>query len=286
MSERQFDGPSYKEGQRRDWSAAATGWRRWWQTLERGLSPVGRRLIELAEITQGHKVLDVATGIGEPALTAAALVGPNGSVTATDIAPGMLEIARERAHEAGLRNIDFREMDAEALDLAGKGFDAALCRFGLMFLPDPELALKGIRAVLTDGGRRAAAVWGPPEAVPGPAATFGAIARELGLAPPAPGTPGLFSLAGPGVLSDAMVAAGFTDVRSETLAVSWAFESPERYVEYLQDVSAPIHNLLADEPQERRDAVWRAVGDVAGQFETADGSVVMTSEALLVTGRR
>jgi len=126
----------YKAGQRRDSSSAAAGWKYWWETLETALAPVSKRMIELAQLHARQRVLDVATGIGEPALTAARVVGPAGHVTATDIAPGMLEIARERAEEAGLTNVEFVEADAETIDFPEGSFDAVLCRFGRMFLPN------------------------------------------------------------------------------------------------------------------------------------------------------
>jgi ubiquinone/menaquinone biosynthesis C-methylase UbiE len=137
-----FDPRKYKETQRRDWSSAAAGWREWWPKIEEGLGPVAEHLVALAKVEPGDRVLDIATGIGEPAGTAARRVGPEGSVVATDIAPGMLEIARERAAELSLDNIEFRETDAEELDLPDERFDAVLSRFGLMFLPDLGGALE------------------------------------------------------------------------------------------------------------------------------------------------
>ena len=115
MSTEGFDPARYKAAQRQEWGAVAERWRKWWETIERGAQHVSDRLIELAEIQPGQRVLDVATGIGEPSLTAARRVGPTGSVVATDQAPQMLKIARERSDDLGLRNVEFHEMDAEAL---------------------------------------------------------------------------------------------------------------------------------------------------------------------------
>ncbi|MDO8484125.1 MAG: methyltransferase domain-containing protein, partial [Candidatus Limnocylindrales bacterium] len=112
MSLQTFDPAAYKAGQRRDWTEAAEGWRKWWRRLEAMAGPVGDRLIQLAAVRPGHRVLDIATGIGEPAITAARLVGHAGRVVGTDISPGMLEVARERAAELGLGNVEFHEMDA------------------------------------------------------------------------------------------------------------------------------------------------------------------------------
>lgn len=286
MSTQTFDAAGYKFGQRRDWTEAAAGWRKWWQPLEAALGPVGDRLVELAAIRAGHRVLDIATGIGEPALTAARLVGPAGRVVGTDISPGMLEVARERAADLGLGNVEFHEMDAEALDLPESSFDAALCRFGLMFLPDVDRALVGIRRLLVPGGGFAASVWGPPERYPMATVAFGAVARVLELPAPASGTPGMFSLADGDELAGRFRAAGFAEVHTETLLVRYEFDSLDEYMRFLQEVGAPINNLLADETPERKSEVWRAVAEANAQFVGADGRLQGSGESILVGGRR
>ncbi len=142
MSGESFDSARYKAGQIQQWDAAAANWRKWWQTFEQGAQCLSDRLVELAEIRPGHRVLDVATGIGEPAITAAQRVGPTGLVVATDQAPQMLAIARERAAELKLQNMEFREMDAESLNLPEGTFNAVLCRWGLMFFPNLAESLR------------------------------------------------------------------------------------------------------------------------------------------------
>jgi SAM-dependent methyltransferase len=281
-----FDSAAYKAGQRRDWTRAAEGWRKWWKTLETVLGPVGDRLVQLAEVRPGHRVLDVATGVGEPALAAARVVGPTGSVVGTDISPGMLDLARERATELALGNVEFHEMDAEALDLPDSSFDAALCRFGLMFLPDVDRALESVHRLLVPGGRFAASVWGPPERVPNSRVTFGAITRVLNLPPPAPGTPGVFGLADADGLADRFRVAGYNDVQTETLVARGEFESLGDYILYLQEISAPISSLLADETPERRADVWRAVAEANEEFVSADGKLHLSGESILVVGHK
>lgn len=287
MSTKTFDPIAYKAAQRRDWTDAASGWRKWWKPLEEALAPAGDRLVELAGIRRGQRVLDVATGVGEPAITAARVVGPTGAVVGTDISPGMLEIARERAAGLGLDNVEFYEMDAEALDFPEGSFDAVLCRFGLMFLPDVDAALRDVRRLPAPRGRFAASVWGPPERVPMNSVILGAVARELELAPPAPGTPGLFALADADALAGRLRAAGFAEVQAETLVVRLEVGSLDEYVRFLQDVAAPINNLLANETPERRSRVWRAVAGAANErFVGADGRLHLSGESVLVAGRR
>src|SRR5579863_10324881 len=126
-----FDPAAYKAQQREQWSNAAEGWRRQWATFERGAQPLSDRLMELACVAPGQRVLDVATGIGEPAMTAARRVGPSGSVVAIDQAPQMLAVARDRLQEAGIRNVEFVEGDAEAVPLPPDAFDAVVSRWGI-----------------------------------------------------------------------------------------------------------------------------------------------------------
>ena len=173
MASQQFDENTYKMGQRQQWDSVAVAWKKWWPFFERGAQQVSDRLAELAGIQTGHRVLDIATGIGEPAATVARLVGSGGSVVATDQSSGMLAVARERIVELGLGNVELVEVDAEALDFAEEEFDSVVCRWGLTFLPDLNEALGRIRRSLKPGARFATAVWGPPDRVPFISLPFG-----------------------------------------------------------------------------------------------------------------
>jgi ubiquinone/menaquinone biosynthesis C-methylase UbiE len=151
-----FDYEQFKIEQRQRWNSIAAGWKEWWQTIEITAQKVNDELIEIAEIKPGQKVLDIATGIGEPAVTAARkLVGLSspvnkindnekkkntGHVLATDISSEMLTIAKQRAAALGLQDvIEFREADAEMLELPNSSFDVVLCRWELMFMPNLKM---------------------------------------------------------------------------------------------------------------------------------------------------
>ena len=157
----------------------AEGWEKWWKTIEVGADNVSHRLIELAEIKSGSRVLDIATGIGDPAITAARKVGSSGRVLATDISPQMLSIAKQRAISLGLHHvIEFKEGDAETIELPTSTFDAVLCRWGLMFLPDLRTGLSNIYSSLVNGGRLAFAVWSSSEKVPFISLVINTISKE------------------------------------------------------------------------------------------------------------
>jgi enediyne biosynthesis protein CalE5 len=286
MNPSQFDPAQYKVEQRHEWDQAAEGWKRWWQTIERGMQPVSDRLVELAEIGPGQRVLDVATGIGEPAVTAARRVGLTGHVVATDISPQMLTIAAGRVAAEGLSNIEFVQADAETLDLPDSSFDAVLCRFGLMFLPDVESALRRIFELLVPGGRFAAAVWGPPEKVPMSSVPLGVIRRELQIPPPPPSAPGIFSLSDPTHLEELLRRAGFSQVDNEPMTVALEMSSADEFVRYRLDVAAPMRALLASETPERQNEIRQAITQAMQSYITADGTLRVENEAILAVGRR
>ncbi|MGH7837740.1 MAG: class I SAM-dependent methyltransferase, partial [Candidatus Binataceae bacterium] len=166
MSDAKPDSEKLKSEQKRDWNAAAEGWKKWWPIFEQAAQHVSDRLVELAGVRPGARVLDIATGNGEPAVTAARRVWAGGRVIATDQSAGMLAIARERAAALGLDNLEFKESDAEALALSERDFDAVVCRWGFMFLPDLARALTGIRGRMKAGARLATAVWSTRDKVP------------------------------------------------------------------------------------------------------------------------
>ncbi len=285
MSTQQFDPVQYKEGQRREWGSAAPGWKRWWQRIEPMLQPISDRMMELAAIQPGQLVLDVATGIGEPAMTAARRVGPSGYVIATDLSPQMLDIGRARAIKSGLDTIDFREMDGEMLALPEHSFDAILCRFGLMYMPDLQEALARMRDLLVAGGGLTAAVWGAPHRVPFISVPMGVALRELGVPPPPPDMPGAFRLADTHTLRAIFRQAGFTHVYTEPMTLLFEWLSPDDFVSFHQEILTSLNALLAKYPVERQIKVWRAIAGDAGQYLSPDGILRMENEVILVVGR-
>src|SRR5436190_18633830 len=136
MEAKTIDPTEFRDTQRKQWDGSATGWKKWVDEMTAATQPVSDRLVELAGITPGSRVLDVAAGYGEPALTAARKAGPDGHVVATDISTEMLAFGRERAAAAGAANLEFVESEASALDLPEGSFDAAVSRWALIFEPD------------------------------------------------------------------------------------------------------------------------------------------------------
>ena len=306
-SSRDSEDEEYKKRsqQHQSWDNVARGWQKWWKTFEKDAQKVNERLVELAEIKQGDRVIDIATGIGEPAITAAKKVGIEGYVLATDISPQMLAIAKERTVSLGLQNIvEFKEVDAEKiLDLQQQQqplspFAAVLCRWGLMFFPNLASTLTNIYKLLSYGGRIAAAVWSEPTKVPKLYTAIDIVTQKLGISSTtayAHYTEILspFSLANINIVNNALVEAGFKDIHTEYLNITFEFLSAEDYTDFAKQIIAPIHNLLANETEKRKEEIWKAVTEeVARRYYIDDnnnstGSVVrMDNECIIIVGRK
>lgn len=280
------DPESFKSSQRELWSDVARGWRKWWRIFEAGAQPLSDRMVELARVGPGARVLDVATGIGEPALTAARVVGPAGSVLGTDLAPQMIALATERARELGLANVELRELDAERLELPPASFDAALSRWGLMLMMDPNAALRGVHRALVPGGRVVAAVWGVKGTVPFMTIPGDVAQRELALPPAPPELPGPLKLGRAGQLAELLSAAGFESVEEERVETVLTYANTGEYVAFLQDLSATLRQTLAKHPPEARARVWSGVEREAERFRAADGRIVFRNEVRIAHGVR
>jgi SAM-dependent methyltransferase len=279
------DQQEFRAGQRRDWDQASKGWREWSDFIDRWTAPVSRHLMTMAHVGSGQRVLDVACGYGEPSLTAAKLVGPEGGVVATDISAGMLAYGRERAAAAGLQNIEFVESDASSLDFAPGSFDAAVSRWGIIFEPDGEGAAARVRGFLKPGARMAISSWGPPERVPFMGVPGGAVRKVLDLPPPPPGVPGPLSRPTPDAIAGLLEGGGFSDVEVEEVEITFEYDSPEELTRSVQALVPPIINLVAPHPADVQQQVWQAVTDAAREYAAEDGRVHMTNLVLVAGGQ-
>ncbi len=285
MESQTINAAEFRGKQKDQWGNAAPGWSKWNDRMVEAARGITDRLVELARVEPGSRVIDIAAGTGEPSLTAARAAGPEGRVVASDISAQMLEVARQRAAEMGLENLEFVESDAVSLDYPADSFDAALSRWGIIFEPDAEAVAERIRGFLKQGSRMAISSWGPPDRVPFLAIPMITAMRKLDVPPPPPGTPGPLSRPTPEALGGLLEAGGFSDVDVEETHVVWEFDSAEDFTDFTRDIAAPITAMLAPHPQDVQDETWNAITDAAREHAGGDGPVSFENLVLLAAGR-
>ncbi|HTR56380.1 MAG TPA: methyltransferase domain-containing protein [Kofleriaceae bacterium] len=269
MTATQFDPIQYKTTTRDQWDRAAEAWHRWGPTLGAWLGPATERMLDLAGVAPGQRVLDVAAGAGEQTQTIARRVGPGGSVLATDLSPRILELADADARRAGLANVTTRAMDGEHLDLADASFDVVVSRVGLIYFPDQQRALSEMRRVLAPGGRVAAIVNSTPERNRFFSLPVSIIRRRANLPPPLPGQPGPFSLGAHGVLAEAYTRAGFRDVKVEVIEAPLRLASAAECVRFERESFGALHQMMSSLDDAGRASTWDEIAQALREFETA-----------------
>jgi ubiquinone/menaquinone biosynthesis C-methylase UbiE len=244
-----------------DWNSfgranASQKWRR--QSAAMG-SDMTRAIVEAAQVSPDMRVLDIACGTGEPAISIAALLTAGGEVVGVDLSPAPLKIAAERAVQRRLPNASFQQADAHQLPFDDESFHCITSRLGVMFFSDLPRALAEMHRVLKPGGRAALLVWGPMQQ-PYFETTIGAVLRLLpGAVVPESGRR-MFAFGQEGVLSAALRQSGFSQVKEQFVTVPWTWPgTPEEMWEYFQDVAVPFAPLLQSIEAERRREIDTAV---------------------------
>lgn len=210
------------------WRESAQYWAKHSATIRTMFAPLTRALIEHAEIHEGHSVLDVAGGPGEPSLTIAETVGPTGLVTCTDAVTEMVETARAEAERRGITNVRFQQCFAADLPFPDNSFDAVVCRLGVMLFPDPPAAIREMLRVTKPGKRLAFVVWDKSELNPFCYVVTNVLEQHVKSQPTDPDAPGAFRFAEPGKLTNVMTEAGAVDVKEEVLKFDMAAPISQR----------------------------------------------------------
>ncbi|MEA3278361.1 MAG: methyltransferase domain-containing protein [Pseudomonadota bacterium] len=263
-----FDAISYKATTLAQWNAAAEAWHRWGPLLSRWLGSATERMLDMADVQDGCKVLDVAAGAGEQTLAVARRVGQSGHVLATDISPTILGYAASSAQLCGFANVGTQVLDGETVDeLSSEPFDAVVSRVGLIYFPDQQKALTGMREKLRDGGRVAAMVYSTAEKNPFFSVPVSIIRRRADLPPPLPGQPGPFSLGAEGVLEKAFKDAGFKDVQVESVDAPVRLSSASECLQFEQESFGALHQMLSGLSDVEQDAAWEEIEEALRQFE-------------------
>jgi ubiquinone/menaquinone biosynthesis C-methylase UbiE len=247
-------------------------------------SAVTDAFVEYAHPAPGMRVLDLASGTGEPAITLALRVGPQGWVTALDQSSDLLEIAAERARNKKLTNFTTHKADAHQLPFADQSFDLATCRFGVMFFSDAQRALTELCRVLKPGARACFVAWGPMEQ-PYWQTTMKIVHHHAGGDILPPGGSDLFRFSAAGSLSEVLRVAGFSDVEESITNLPWTWPgTAEEVFEYACAVAAPFRPMLERVPAEEWPAI-RAEAKAAIERYRVGDEIRFGADVVLASGR-
>jgi ubiquinone/menaquinone biosynthesis C-methylase UbiE len=262
--------------QRYGWDAAASHYDASWQSQ---LRPAQRRLLDVANLKPGERVVDIACGTGLVTLPAADAVGTEGEVLAVDLSDDMVSMLQARLDQGPYEHVRVARMDAEALGIPNGSFDAALCSLGLMYVPNPEQAAREMHRVLAEGGRAVAVVWGRRDQC-GWAEIFPIVDRRVS----SDVCPLFFQLGTADTLQQTFEQAGFQVDSSERFSVDLHFNSPDAACDAaFWGGAVALAWRKFDEPT--REAARSEYLDSIDQFRDGDGYAI-PGEFVVVAGRR
>jgi len=268
------------------WCETAHYWTKYSDTIAKMFAPLTEAMIERAGICEGQSVLDVAGGAGEPSLTIAERVGPNGSVTCTDAVAEMVEAARHEANRRGLKNVQFQQCTADSLPFPDNSFDVVVSRLGVMFFLDSVKAMREMLRVVKPGGSLTFAVWYKSDVNPFCYLVSGVIEQHVKAVEADPNAPNAFRFAEPGKLAGVMKQAGAIDVRDEI--VSFDIEAPLSALEFWtmrSQTSDTLREKLAKLPAAEQSQIGEEVQQAVKDF-FPDNRMKFPTQMLIATGRK
>jgi len=273
MSSRPSPTPDTPDSIRQEWQDAAPFWRKWYPQLAHQSRRATELVVEGAALAPGLHVLDIASGTGEPSLTVAEAVGPQGRVVASDLVPEMLKFAEENAASRGLRNVEFHPANAEHLPFPDRHFDRVTCRFGIMFIPDIQRALGEMRRVLKPGGRVSFVTWGSREENPLFATMIRPFLKYVDVPKPDPDSPHVFRFSDETKLAGTLSSAGFHQVRADKHKINWPWPgSAEEAWLGGSEIAAPFKKIMAAVPPDKREEAVNEAIEGIRQF--SDGQSI------------
>jgi SAM-dependent methyltransferase len=264
------------------WDGASKGWGRQADRTHGSALPISEWMVDHAAPGPGESVLELAAGPGDTGFMAAQRIAPGGTLICSDASQGMLDVARERAVEQGVTNVEFKQLQLEWIDLATATVDVILCRWGLMLTIDPAAAMRECRRVLKPGGRLAAAVWDTPDANPW-ATVLQRVIVELGHAePPSPGGPGMFALSREGLLAELLAEAGFFDIIVEPVAIVRQYSGVLDWIGETRDLSQQFGSVWGSLSDPERQELRERVAEAAAPYTAEEGSITLPGSSLAV----
>lgn len=279
-------GQVLKASMRAQWDTAAAGWNAHTADIRAWLQRPTDAMCRMAGVRPGARVLDVAAGSGDQTLAVAQAVGAQGHVLATDLSPAIVALARDNAARAGFAQVETRVADGEDLGVPEASFDAAVCRLGLMFFPDPLQGLREMHRALRPGGGVCTMVFSRPEKNPCLTILMSTALKHAGLPARDPFLAGgLLSLGQPGRIDALFRSAGFHDVATTALDAAFRLPSVDHYLAFVRSSASPILQILGKLDSAAAEAAWREMRERLMAFTTPDGWAG-PNELLLTAGRR
>ncbi|MFQ5499961.1 MAG: class I SAM-dependent methyltransferase [Candidatus Zixiibacteriota bacterium] len=285
-TQKSFDPNHYKRTTKEQWETAAEAWHRWGSLLNKWLGPATETMFDMAGITTGSRVLDVAAGAGEQTIAVARRVGDAGSVLATDLSPSILKYAAQSAKDAGLTNVTTQELDGEHLDkLDEASFDAVISRVGFIYFPDQQKALHGMMHSVKEGGKIAAMVYSTADKNGFFSVPVSIIRRRANLPAPLPQQPGPFSLGGDGVLEGLFVQAGLKDVEVHVIDAPVRVQSVKECLDFERESFGALHQMLSGLSESEQKETWEEIEQELNKFQT-NGSFEGPCELVVAVGTK
>ena len=281
-----MDPEAFKAAVRSQWDEAAQGWNAHAAQIRAWLRPATEAMLEMAGVRRGVRVLDVASGAGDQTLNIAQHVGPEGFVLATDLSPAILALAQENAQRSGFNNVQTQVADGEQLQVEPASFDAAVCRLGLMFFPNPLQGLREMHRALRPGASACTMVFSGPERNPCITILMSTALKHAGLAPRDPFRPGgLLSLGKPRLIDELFRAAGFSEVATTMIDAPFKLPSAHHYLEFIRNSASPIRQMVDRLDATAASAAWAEMEERLAEFANTTGWEG-PNELLLTTGKR
>lgn len=271
--------------QKQAWNTFSGGWQKWDLFIQSWMGPVGEAIIDKAALKQGNRVLDTATGTGEPGLSAAKIVG-SGEVVGTDVAEDMVAIAEENAKAQGITNYSAVAAATSDLPFEDNSFDAAISRFGVIFSPDVFADIKELMRVVKPGGNISAGVWAEPQKNNWATIIPKIINEIMNTTPPPSGSPGIFRCSQPDSLPTIMTEAGLRDVNKIEVTGEFTADSPEQYWGVMLDIAAPIVGALSKADESVAEEIHQKTLEALRADYMRDGQVVIPWSAWVVYGTK
>jgi SAM-dependent methyltransferase len=275
-----FEGDDERDILLDGWQDASQGWGRQADGVRDSAMPVSVWMLDHAALAPGQTVLELAAGPGDTGFMAAERIRPGGRLISSDAVAGMLDVARERAEELGVEDVEFKQLQLEWIDQPTASVDVVLVKWAMMLLLDPAAALRECRRVLKPGGRLVISVWDAPERNPWATIPQRAFVELGHIGPPAPGGPGMFALSDQAELRELLEGAGLFDVEIEPVEMPRSYRSVTAWIGETIDLSRIFKSAWSPLSDEQRRELRARIAELAADFTDASGALLLPAASL------